>query len=161
MEDGVLLTQDNKPIEPGQEKHYQFKLTESGTYWMHSHYKLQEQIGVEAPLIVKASGDDGDQQIVIMFQDFSFKKPQEILKAEQSNSDDHQEMSVSMKPDLNDVQYDAFLTNYHEDTKPEIIHVKKGKQVRLRFINGASASNFSVNTRLVSSRSACSLSTRD
>ncbi|MCF6766595.1 multicopper oxidase family protein [Thiotrichales bacterium 19S3-7] len=145
-EDGVLLTQNNKAIQPGQQMHYQFKLKQSGTYWMHFHYKLQEQMGVEAPLIIENPHDKyNDQQVVIMFQDFSFTKPEKILADLKKDSSNDKPMSMPMKPDLNDVNYDAYLTNYHQDSHPEIRYVKKGSDVRLRFINGASASNFWIN----------------
>ncbi|MBV8212056.1 MAG: multicopper oxidase domain-containing protein [Verrucomicrobia bacterium] len=46
--DGVpFVSQD--PIPPGGSFHYQFPLKQSGTYWMHSHYGLQEQL-LAAPL---------------------------------------------------------------------------------------------------------------
>jgi FtsP/CotA-like multicopper oxidase with cupredoxin domain len=50
-----------------------------------------------------------------------------------------------LKPDLNDVTYDAFLTNYHTLKNPQIVMVKPNAVVRLRFINGASGSNFWIN----------------
>lgn len=45
-------------------------------------------------------------------------------------------------PDLNDVKYDAYLTNYRTLKDPETIEVRSGTKVRLRLINGSSASNF-------------------
>ena len=50
--DGVpFVSQD--PIPPGGSFRYQFPLTQSGTYWMHSHYGLQEQLLAAAPLILE------------------------------------------------------------------------------------------------------------
>jgi FtsP/CotA-like multicopper oxidase with cupredoxin domain len=158
-QDGTELTQ--KAIAPGGEHHYKFKLKQSGTYWMHSHYGLQEQKFAEAPLII----DDGKypQQAVILFQDFSFKDPEQIMRELKSGGghdmahgdmSDHDmskmgssapKMDMSkMKMDLNDVKYDAFLTNYQNLNNPQVITVKPGK-VRLRFINGAASTNFWVN----------------
>ena len=164
-QDGTELTQ--KLIAPGGEYHYKFKLKQSGTYWMHSHYGLQEQKFAEAPLII----DDGKypQQAVILFQDFSFKDPQQIMRELKSGSGGHDmahgnmggskhdmskmdmskmdmsKMDMSkMQMDLNDIKYDAFLTNYRALNNSQVITVKPGK-VRLRFINGAASTNFWVN----------------
>jgi FtsP/CotA-like multicopper oxidase with cupredoxin domain len=47
-----------------------------------------------------------------------------------------------MRMDLNDVQYDAFLTNDRTLADPEVVRVDGGGRVRLRIINGASSSQF-------------------
>ncbi|MBP9743602.1 MAG: multicopper oxidase domain-containing protein, partial [Burkholderiales bacterium] len=79
-QDGVAgITQD--PIAPGKEYHYKFPLKQSGTYWMHAHYGLQEQDYVEAPLIIETTDDINYDQVVVMFQDFSMKTPQQILQS--------------------------------------------------------------------------------
>jgi FtsP/CotA-like multicopper oxidase with cupredoxin domain len=44
--------------------------------------------------------------------------------------------------DIVEVDYDAFLINYRTLENPDIVKVKPGKKVRLRVINGASATNF-------------------
>jgi hypothetical protein len=47
--DGVpFVTQD--PIPPGGSRRYDFPLKQSGSYWMHSHYGLQEQQLLSAPM---------------------------------------------------------------------------------------------------------------
>lgn len=186
--DGVAGLTQALPIASGQQ-HYKFKLQQSGTYWMHSHQGMQEQIGVEAPLVVLDKADLKQQQIVVMFQDFSFKSPEEIMNGLRPESnqmshtmdmspvitapasiskvamdhgsmagmsaddmagmqmDDESEgsMHVMVDMDLNDIEYDAYLTNYHSPDHPQITQVTAGKIVRLRFINGASASNFWIN----------------
>ena len=55
-------------------------------------------------------------------------------------------MKMSKKPDLNDVKYDAYLTNYKTLKNPEIVPVTPGQTVRLRVINGSGSSNFFVKT---------------
>nr|WP_245645906.1 multicopper oxidase domain-containing protein [Niabella ginsenosidivorans] len=51
-EDGVpYLTQ--MPIEPGTTYTYRFPVIQNGTYWYHSHYGFQEQIGMYGSLIFK------------------------------------------------------------------------------------------------------------
>jgi Multicopper oxidase len=49
--DGVPFVTQN-PIAPGKSFRYDFPLKQSGTYWMHSHYGLQEQLYNSAPLII-------------------------------------------------------------------------------------------------------------
>ena len=79
--DGVpFVTQ--KPIAPGKSFRYDFPLKQSGTYWMHSHYGLQEQLYNSAPLIIWTPEEraKADRQVVIMLSDFSFTPPDQILK---------------------------------------------------------------------------------
>lgn len=79
--DGVpFVTQD--PIAPGKSFRYDFPLKQSGTYWMHSHYGLQEQLYNSAPLIIWTPEEraKADRQVVVMLSDFSFTPPDQILK---------------------------------------------------------------------------------
>jgi len=79
--DGVsFVTQD--PIAPAKSFRYDFPLKQSGTYWMHSHYGLQEQVYNSAPLIIWTPEEraKADRQVVVMLSDFSFTPPEEILK---------------------------------------------------------------------------------
>ena len=52
----------------------------------------------------------------------------------------------AMKPDLNDVDYGAFLANGRTLEDPEVFAVDKGGRVRLRLINGAASTNFTIDT---------------
>ena len=126
-QDGVNGITQDLPIAAHTQTEYKFPLLAAGTYWMHSHYGLQEQIGVEAPLIVLGEDDDKYQQVVVLFQDYSIRDPTKIYNALrkdaasgiQSNPHmQHMDMpgmdsSMSINNDLNDVTYDAYLTNYH------------------------------------------------
>lgn len=47
-----------------------------------------------------------------------------------------------MQMDLNDVHYDAFLANDRTLADPDVVRVERGGRIRLRIINGASASQF-------------------
>jgi FtsP/CotA-like multicopper oxidase with cupredoxin domain len=79
--DGVpFVTQD--PIAPGKSFRYDFPLKQSGTYWMHSHYGLQEQLYNSAPLIIWTPEErtKADRQVVVMLSDFSFTPPEQILE---------------------------------------------------------------------------------
>ncbi|MGA0565056.1 multicopper oxidase family protein [Ancylobacter sp. VNQ12] len=48
--------------------------------------------------------------------------------------------------DLNDIDYDAYLANERTLDDPEIVRVEKGGRVRLRIINGATATGFTIDT---------------
>ncbi len=168
-QDGVpFVTQE--PIMQSQNYSYNFKLQQKGTYWMHSHYRLQSQKGLSAPLIISNDNKNDDYQEVIMFiTDFSFKEPevlwQELRKGMSHNSStdmekmdmsnmnmempamDHETMQMMdmTTNDLNDVAYDAYLINYKSVENPEVIKVDSKKKILLRIINAASASNFIIN----------------
>ena len=68
------------PIPPGGTADYDFPLRFGGTFWMHSHQGLQEQLLMAAPLIIHDQRDRVDQQeIVVMLADFSFTPPDQIF----------------------------------------------------------------------------------
>jgi FtsP/CotA-like multicopper oxidase with cupredoxin domain len=79
--DGVpFVTQD--PIPPGGSRRYDFPLKQSGSYWMHSHYGLQEQQLLSAPMVIRSPTQSkvADAEFTVMLSDFSFTSPQDILK---------------------------------------------------------------------------------
>ncbi len=78
--DGVpFVTQE--PIPPGGTFRYDFPLKQSGTYWMHSHYGLQEQFYNSAPLIIWTPEEraKAERQFTVMLSDFSATPPAGIL----------------------------------------------------------------------------------
>ena len=48
--------------------------------------------------------------------------------------------------DLNDIDYDAYLANDRTLDDPEVVRVEKGGRVRLRIINGATSTGFTIDT---------------
>ena len=79
--DGVpFVTQD--PIPPGGSRRYNFPLQQSGSYWMHSHYGLQEQQLLSAPMVIRSPKQSkaADAEFTVMLSDFSFTSPKDILK---------------------------------------------------------------------------------
>ncbi len=131
------------PIQPGGSAEYDFPLRFGGTYWMHSHEGLQEQLLMAAPLIIHDGRDQPDQQeVVVMLTDFSFTPPEQIFEA--LKRDSAKMAGMAAKPDLNDVKYDAFLANDRTLADPEIVRVEPGGRVLLRIINSASMSAFHV-----------------
>jgi FtsP/CotA-like multicopper oxidase with cupredoxin domain len=156
-------------LEAGGSYDYRFPLHRPGTYWMHSHQGLQEQQLAAAPLIIQDPAEAAldRQEVVILLHDFSFRDPDEILAdlrkgggggmagmnmGDMSTHAGMSGMDISgggmggMKPDFNDVTYDAFLANGRTLEDPEIFAVEKGGRVRLRIINGAASTNFTIDT---------------
>jgi FtsP/CotA-like multicopper oxidase with cupredoxin domain len=148
------------PIAPGKFVDYSFPAQPPGTRWMHSHFGLQEQNLLAAPLIVreKSAIQAGLQEVVMFLEDFSWTRPslifEELRKPKPMAAMSGQSaggMSGTMNmgsgaaaPDLNDVTYDAFLANARTLADPEVVDVDKGSDVRLRIINAGASTNFMI-----------------
>ncbi len=149
-------------IAAGTDRAFDFPVGSPGTHWMHAH-TLQEQLLLAAPLIVADPADDGrdEQEVVVLLHDFSFQSPEELLanltgKAATGampgmdhGAMDHGGMDMSsgsaaMPMDLNDIEYDAYLANDRTLDDPEVVAVERGGRVRLRIINGATATAFTI-----------------
>lgn len=158
--DGVAETGYVPLLGAGQTRKFNFP-ARSGTHWMHSHEGLQEQRLMAAPLIVYTPEDmTADvQEATVILHDFTFRDPEEILEELTGSSGaghggmDHGSMSMdamgggmssmaSMEMDLNDVEYDAFLANDRTLDDPFVVRTEGGGRVRLRIINGATATAF-------------------
>ena len=147
-------------IGAGEQRSYDFPVGKPGTHWMHAH-TLQEQALLAAPLIVSSAQSVDEQEVVMLLHDFSFKSPEELL-SELSNAAgaapmegmDHSSMDMSsgagttsmsgMPADINDIEYDAYLSNDRTLDDPEVVDVERGGRVRLRIINGATATAFTI-----------------
>ncbi len=115
-QDGVpYVTQ--APLKPGERRLYDFPIVQAGTYWMHSHFGLQEQPLMTAPLILRDPGAPRpeEQDVVVMLNDFTTRDAATILADLQKRQlgGARGAMGSSMKMamaarDLNDVTYDAF-----------------------------------------------------
>jgi len=70
------------PIAPGKFVDYSFPAQPPGTRWMHSHFGLQEQNLLAAPLIVreKSAIQAGLQEVVMFLEDFSWTRPSLIFE---------------------------------------------------------------------------------
>lgn len=160
-------------IKPSETRRYTFPVGAGGTHWMHAH-TLQEQNLLAAPLIVRTADDlkRDEQEVVLLLHDFSFLSAEELLAKLKGNTA-HGAMPMghgSMQGmagmqhmmsgntmagmampgmaamDLNDIDYDAYLANDRTLDDPEVVTVEKGGRVRLRIINGATATAFTIDT---------------
>ncbi len=142
-------------LRPSETRRYTFPVGVGGTHWMHAH-TLQEQNLLAAPLIVRTAEDRArdEQEVVILLHDFSFKSPEELLEGlkggHQMPMTGMSTMSMPMAgpsaTDVNDIEYDAYLENDRTLDDPEVVGVEKGGRVRLRIINGATATAFTIDT---------------
>jgi len=161
--DGVpYLTQ--MPIKPHTTYVYTFPIVQHGTHLYHSHYKLQQQIGMYGSFIMNKRQEWDIPTVPVILSEWSDMKPEQINRRLHNATDwfsiqkgSTQNYAEAIKKgsfktkvtnewkrmnamDVSDVFYDAFLVNgknqYHQ---PEF---KAGDKVRLRISNGGSADYF-------------------
>ena len=153
-------------LKAGETRRYLLPAGNPGTHWMHAH-TLQEQNLLAAPLIVRGAEElaRDEQEVVVLLHDFSFTPAEELLAKLKSGSGmgimmngmnmqgmDHSEMSGMnmgggmMGMDVNDIEYDAYLANDRTLNDPQVVQVEKGGRIRLRIINGATATAFTIDT---------------
>lgn len=83
-EDGIpYLTQ--KPIKPGETYVYKFKISQNGTYWYHSHEKLQEQMGMYGMLVFRKRGETEtgrkvQADIPVMLSEWTNDHPHQVMR---------------------------------------------------------------------------------
>ena len=152
---------DGGTLGVGQTDAHDFELT-SGTHWLHSH-SLSEQQLLAAPMVAIEKDASDVQNVVVMLHDFAFRSPQDIL-AELTKGGAHAGngggmMGKMMKGGMmmgmthaNDVKYDAYLANDRTLADPEVVKVEKGNAVRVRIINGGTATAFFISTPGLKSR---------
>ena len=132
------------PIPAGASRRFNFPAKPAGTRWMHSHFGLQEQNLLSAPFIVRetAAIKADHQEVVLMLDDFTWRTPQVVFESLRKAAMSMGKMDAD--PDLNDIAYDAVLANERTLDDPEVIRAEAGGTVRLRIINAAASSNFTV-----------------
>ncbi len=167
-QDGVpYLT--TAPIKAGTTHLYKFPLVQNGTYWYHSHTKLQEQSGMYGAFIIHKKEEQKIPEYTMVLSDWTNMKPFEVHRrlhnandwsaikkakvqkgAVQSYVDAIADQSLKVKlknewkrmlaMDVSDVYYDQFLTNGKKED--QATQFKAGDKVRLRIINGSSSTYF-------------------
>ncbi len=151
---------------------YEFPVTQSGTYWYHSHSGLQELMGQYAPIIIEPAGADANaapRDHVVMLSDHSIVRPAQILRnlkvdpghynrqqqtlaglvagKEQSLADRLAWAKMRMDPaDISDVTGAvlSYLVNGHGPADNWTGRFAPGERVRLRFVNAAAMTVFDV-----------------
>ncbi len=167
--DGVPgLTQD--PVKPGGKFVYEFTAPDPGTYFFHPHVGVQIDRGLYAPLIVDDPREPGryDAEWIVVLDDWidgTGTTPDDVLAKLIADGGpttsggmggmggmDHGSMggmggmSMGTPPwgDAGDVTYPMFLINGKPPTAPDVLTGKPGQRVRLRIINAAADTIFTV-----------------
>ncbi len=166
-EDGVAYV-NTPPILGGKSHTFRFKIRQHGTYWYHSHTKLQEQKGIYGALIIRPRQKTiaYDKDLVVVLSDWSDEDADQIVKNLRKDGDYYLYKKDSMRSwfgalqagslgaylhnewtrmggmDLSDVGYDAFLINGERET--QLAAAASGQKVRIRIINAAASSYFYV-----------------
>ncbi len=171
--DGVpYLT--TRPILPGQSHLYTFRLIQNGTYWYHSHTKLQEQSGMYGAFIIrKKSGDptwrEEDQipDYALVLSDWSDEKPFEVHRKLHNATDWYAIKKGATQSYAEAIREGHFKTKLVNEWKRmlamdvsdvyydrflsngqaelEAAEFKAGDKIRLRIINGSSSTYFWLN----------------
>lgn len=171
---GLLLPNDQDgvpgvttpPIKAGETFTYQFPIIHAGTYWYHSHTRLQEQKGIYGSIVITPrSGETvtADRDHVVVLSDWTRESGEEVTRTLRRDSEwyevkkgtaqsllgaaragalkefFHRERDRMQPMDISDVAYDAFLANGRESSD---LPAKPGETVRLRFINAGAATYF-------------------
>ena len=142
--DGVPVV-STAPIPPGQIYIYEYPILQTGTYWYHSHFGLQEQMGLSGPFIIEAKREplQYDRDYVIFLGDWLHSDPYQVVPNLRKKAKKETPASKkSQGPDLADVRYDALLLNGRGNADPWTGLARPGERVRLRIINGATSTLF-------------------
>ena len=161
--DGVPIL-NTVPIEPGMTHEFKLALRQHGTYWYHSHTKLNEQLGQYGALIIYPPAPPPTADHVVLLSDWTKEKPWEVLRSLKRGTEWYaierasvqsygkalrtgylgtklkQEWKRMPEMDLADVYYQADLMNGH--VGEQLPALQPGETVRLRLINGSAASYF-------------------
>ena len=168
--DGVpYLT--TRPIAAGETHLYSFRLLQSGTYWYHSHTKLQEQSGMYGAFIIHKKENDANirkvdklPEYTMVLSDWTNEKPFEVHRKLHNATDWYAiqkgaaqsygeairkgylktKLGNEWKRMLSMDVSDVYYDRFlvNGQNHSEVPHFKGGDQVRLRIINGSSSTYF-------------------
>ena len=162
-QDGVpYLT--TAPIKGNTTHLYKFPIVQNGTYWYHSHTKMQEQSGLYGAFIIYKKQRDILPEYTMVLSDWTNSNPYEVHRSLHNANDWYaikkgatQSYGEGLKEgyfksritadlmrmlpmDVSDVYYNRFLINgTPEKEEPQF---KPGSKVRLRVVNGSSSTYF-------------------
>ncbi|WKD48811.1 multicopper oxidase domain-containing protein [Microbulbifer spongiae] len=165
--DGVPYV-TNAPIMPGSAFTYEFPIKQSGTYWYHSHFGLQEQYGLTGSILIhpKERPPNAPADEIIMLADWNDERPEETLRKLKRDNEGFairtgnsqtlfgaiqagtignvtkRNLYSLVNAEVSDIAYDRVITNGRKDWD---VDQPAGRQVRLRVINGSTSTYFYLN----------------
>ena len=173
-EDGVpYLTQ--MPIKPHSVYKYTFLIRQNGTHWYHSHFGLQEQIGMYGAMILNKRKDDITFRkgiddlptIPIVLSEWTDLNPKNVDRMLHNATDWFSIQKGTTQSYFEAIQSGHFKTKFVNEwkrmnamdvsdvyydnflingkTESQVSHFKKGDKVRLRIANGGASSYFWLN----------------
>ena len=162
-----------RPIGPREDFTYEYEVPVSGTYFYHSHVGMQLDCAVYGPLVVEPESEPlgYDREFTLVLDDWLDGvdgTPEQELKSLRSGGSamsgmggmgsmkgmDQTEGMGGMEGMRSggaaprqwapDIVYPFYLVNGRPADDPEVLKVKRGERVRIRFINASSATIFRV-----------------
>lgn len=152
------------PIEPGSTHLFKFPIVQHGTYWYHSHTKLQEQRGMYGAFIIHKRTETPLPEYVMVLSDWTNEKPHEVHRSLHNATDWYaiqkgatqnygaalaqghlgtkltNEWKRMLPMDVSDVYYNRFLINGMPVQRPS--KFRPGERVHIRLVNGSSSTYF-------------------
>lgn len=171
-QDGVTDTGFASPIAPGATQAYDFAPRTGTHWMHSHHGLQEQQLLAAPLVVASDEDRKLDaQDVTVLLHDFTFRDPAEVLAsltsgtamsgsgaAPPGKSVAPMAMAMPMTsagsnmagaptkatagPDLNEIDYDAYLANDRTLADPLIIRTERSGRVRLRLINGATATAF-------------------
>lgn len=164
-EDGVAAL-NTEPITAGKTHIFRFRIIQNGTLWYHSHTMLQEQIGLYGPLVFYSANKKKAplNEEVLQISDWRDERPNSVLRSLKRRNDwyaikkkgvqswgeaivrGHFSDKVQIEwmrmtgADVSDVYYNRILMQGQPIRT--FGKYKKGDSIRLRVINGSTATYF-------------------
>jgi len=144
------------PIPSKQSFFVEYPIVQAGSYWYHSHYRLQEQIGLHGPFVIeeKKPPFDYDHDVTCFCTDWLNQSPDDIVpqlrgempktEAVETPKGELYNLPGAKMPFTVDVNYPGFLLNAGTNARPWTFQCKPGDRLRLRLINGGTSSMFRV-----------------
>ncbi len=147
-------------VAPGGSFGFDFVVPAAGTHWFHPHHGMQLDRGLYAPFIVDDLAEPGgyDAEWVVVLDDWTDgvgPSPEQIyadLKAGKSSGTAMGMGMDGMGMDRmggmgkggGDVSYPLYLVNGRSPADPDVLTAKPGQRVRLRIVNAAADTIFTV-----------------
>lgn len=133
------------PIAPGKSYRYTFPLLQTGTFYAHGQYGLEQQNLMSIPIVINEQKELCRSTDIVMFlEDLTSQRLDDVLKT-LTKPDTRLNIPAHLTSQCwNDICLDSYLTNRKTWENPDVYQVKSSETIRLRLINAACATDFLV-----------------
>ncbi len=103
-------------IPPGETFTYRFTVSQTGTYWYHSHSGFQEQTGVYGSIVIDGKSDPvtADADHVIVLSDWSDQTPESIYATLKKMSHYYNRQERTLRDTFRDIQEKGFVSMWRD-----------------------------------------------